>query len=201
MKIGYARVSTEEQSLDIQIDALVNDGVHPDNIYYDKLSGVAKTRPYYESCIKSLRKGDTLVIYSLDRLGRSVLDMINIAERLKNDGINLRILDGIAKGIDTTTSLGKVFFVVASAFAEYEREIIRERTNAGLQAARKKGRIGGRKPALTAKQVRTAQAAIKGGAVVKDLADELGVTRKTIYQYFSPTGELRDLAKDVLSKK
>lgn len=198
MKIGYARVSTKDQSLDLQIDALTADGVSTSKIYHDTMSGAGRNRPYFESCMKSLRDGDTLVIYSLDRLGRSTKDLINIVGELQEKGVNLRVLDGIAKGVDTSTQIGKMFFTIASAFAEYEREIIRERTIAGIEAARAQGRVSGRKPAFTAKQIKSLQAAIKGGAIFTHLAEEYGVTRKTLYDYFSPDGELREPAISVL---
>jgi DNA invertase Pin-like site-specific DNA recombinase len=198
MKVGYARVSTSDQSLDLQISALVADGVANSRIYRENLSGATRARPYFEDCLKSLREGDTLVVYSLDRLGRSTKDLIEIISELESMSVDLRILEGIAKGVDTSTSMGRMFFTIASSFAEYERELIRERTIAGIKAARDKGHVGGRKPALTPKQIRTVQAAIKGGAVIKHLADDLGVTRKTLYQYVSPLGELRELGQRVL---
>ena len=200
MKIGYARVSTNDQSLDLQFDALINDGVSKTKIYHDYFTGAIKERPYFDACLKSLRSGDTLVVYALDRLGRSTKDLIDILNELKDRNIDLKILDGLAKGIDTSTPMGAVFFTIASALSEYEREVIRARTVAGLAAARARGRFGGRKPSLSVKQLKTAQAAINGGAVIKDLAHDLNVSTKTIYQYISPAGEFREPALKLIKK-
>lgn len=202
MKIGYARVSksNREQNLDLQLDALVEDGVKENNIYCDQQSGASRNRPQFEACLKALRNGDTLVLYSLDRMGRSQLDLLKILNELQENGIALKILGGLGAGIDTNTAMGKMMYQLVAMFSEHERMTIIERTNAGLAAARARGRVGGRKPALSKASIRRAQAAMKErDTSVSQLASELGVTSKTLYEYVSPSGQLRRLAKKVLS--
>ena len=202
MKIGYARVSTNEQSLDLQIDALKNDGVSESKIYHDYMSGSGRERPYFESCLKSLREGDTLVIYSLDRMGRSTKDLISILTELKDRKVHVRILDGIAAGIDTSTPMGEVFYTIAAALSQYERATLIQRTKAGLESARARGRVGGRKPKLSRSMVLRAQAAMKVRETSSsELAKELGISTKTLYEYVSPKGELRELGIKVLGNK
>ena len=201
MKIGYARVSTNDQSLDIQMDAIITDGVAESNIYHDYMSGASRERPYFDACLKSLREGDTLVIYSLDRMGRSTKDLISILNELKERDIHIRILDGIAAGIDTSTPMGEVFYTIAAALSQYERATLIQRTKAGLESARARGRVGGRKPSLSRSQVLWAKAAMSNrDTVVANLARELGVSTKTLYQYVSPQGELRSLGLKVTKK-
>ena len=133
-KIGYARVSTQDQSLDLQIDELKKVGC--EKIFSEKMSGAKSDRPQLEACLDFLRAGDVLVVYKLDRLGRTTKQLINLVEELKEKGIHFQ---AITNGIDTSTPQGKFFFTVMAGFAEMERELIRERTNAGLQAARARG--------------------------------------------------------------
>ncbi|MGH1428247.1 MAG: recombinase family protein [Arenicella sp.] len=143
MKIGYAKVSTNDQSLDLQIDALKSDGISETKIYHDYMSGSGRECPDSESFLKSLCEGDTLVIYSLDRMGRSTKDLISILTELKGRNVHERILDGIAAGIDTSTPMGEVFYTIAVALAQYERATLIQRTKAGLESARARGRVGG----------------------------------------------------------
>lgn len=140
--IGYARVSTVEQELDLQIDALLAHGVKKEHLYCDKLSGAREDRPGLAACNKALRSGDTLVVWRLDRLGRSMCHLVNMIEDLKKRGIGFRsISDGM---IDTTSASGELVLNIFSALAQFERRLIQERTKAGLAAARARGRSGGR---------------------------------------------------------
>ena len=203
MLIGYARVSKSDNSqvLDLQIDALVNSGVKEENIYSDKISGSKDERPGLENCLKALREDDILVVYKLDRLGRNLKHLIQTVEDLTKRKIGFKVLSGQGVNIDTTTPAGKMIFSIFGALAEFERELIRERTIAGITAARARGRMGGRKFNLTKAQVRLAEASMKNrDTSVTELCKELKITRATLYKYISPTGELRDYAKRVLEK-
>ena len=203
MLIGYARVSKSDNSqvLDLQIDALTNSGVKEENIYSDKISGSKDERPGLENCLKALREEDILVVYKLDRLGRNLKHLIQTVEDLTKRKIGFKVLSGQGVNIDTTTPAGKMIFSIFGALAEFERELIRERTIAGIQAARARGRMGGRKFNLTKAQVRLAEASMKNrDTSVTELCKELKITRATLYKYISPNGELRDYAKRVLEK-
>lgn len=203
MLIGYARVSKSDNSqvLDLQIDALTNSGVKEENIYSDKISGSKDERPGLENCLKALREEDILIVYKLDRLGRNLKHLIQTVEDLTKRKIGFKVLSGQGVNIDTTTPAGKMIFSIFGALAEFERELIRERTIAGIQAARARGRKGGRKFNLTKAQVRLAEASMKNrDSSVTELCKELKITRATLYKYISPTGELRDYAKRVLGK-
>ena len=203
MLIGYARVSKSDNSqvLDLQIDALTNSGVKEENIYSDKISGSKDERPGLENCLKALREEDILVVYKLDRLGRNLKHLIQTVEDLTKRKIGFKVLSGQGVNIDTTTPAGKMIFSIFGALAEFERELIRERTIAGVTAARARGRMGGRKFNLTKAQVRLAEASMKNrDTSVTELCKELKITRATLYKYISPTGELRDYAKRVLEK-
>ena len=202
MLIGYARVSKADNSqvLDLQIDALTNVGVNEENIYTDKISGSKDERPGLENCLKALRQDDVLVVYKLDRLGRNLKHLIQTVEDLTNRKIGFKVLSGQGVNIDTTTPAGKMIFSIFGALAEFERELIIERTKAGLQAARARGRVGGRKFNLTKAQVRLAEASMKNrDTSVAELCKELKITRATLYKYISPEGELRDYGKRVLN--
>ena len=202
MKIGYARVSKSDgsQVVDLQTDALIEHGVNSEHIYTDYTSGRGIDRPGLESCLKALRKGDLLVIWKLDRLGRSLKHLINTVKDLTDRGIGLKVLSGQGADIDTTTASGKLVFGIFAALAEFESELIRERTLAGLAAARARGRKGGRKFQLNKHQVRLAQAAMKSRETsVNELCKDLGISRQTLYRYVSPTGNLRSFGNKVLS--
>lgn len=203
MLIGYARVSKSDSSqvLDLQIDALKKAGVDEKNIYTDKISGVKEQRPGLENCLKALREDDVLIVYKLDRLGRNLKHLITTVEDLTKRKIGFKVLSGQGVDIDTTTPAGKMIFSIFGALAEFERELIRERTKAGIDAARARGRMGGRKFGLSKAQVRLAEASMKNrDTSVTDLCKELNITRATLYQYISPTGELREHALKVLGK-
>lgn len=201
MLIGYARVSKADgsQLLDLQLDALLNAGVAKKRIYEDKVSGKRDDRPNLAACIKALRKGDVLAVWKLDRLGRNLRHLVNTVQGLADRGIGFKVLSGQGADIDTTTASGKLVFGIFAALAEFERELISERTRAGLAAARARGRNGGRRFALTKAQVRLAQAAMgKKETTVSELCDELGVTRVTLYRYVGPNGNLREHGRRVL---
>jgi len=201
MLIGYARVSTADgrQSLDLQHDALIAAGVAQDQIYSDQASGKKDGRPGLQACLKALREGDVLTVWKLDRLGRSLHHLVKTVTLLTERGIGLKVLTGQGAAIDTTTAAGRLSFGIFAALAEFESELIRERTMAGLTSARARGRKGGRKFALTKAQVRLAQAAMANrDTSVTDLCKELGVRPVTLYRYVDPTGQLRDYGKRVL---
>ena len=201
MLIGYARVSKADgsQSLDLQHDALTAAGVAPGAIYEDEASGKRDSRPGLDACLKALRAEDTLIVWKLDRLGRDLRHLVNVVQELADREVGFRVLAGQGAQIDTSTAAGRLVFGIFAALAEFERELIRERTVAGLAAARARGRRGGRKFALSKAQVRLAQAAMKSrDTSVADLAAELGVKPVTLYRYIGPTGELRENAKRVL---
>lgn len=202
MLIGYARISKADgsQSLDLQRDALVSVGIQSDRIYEDQASGARETRPGLDSCLRALREGDVLVVWKLDRLGRTLTHLVNTVRDLSDRGIGLRVLTGQGAEIDTTTSAGRMIFGIFATLAEFERDLIRERTMAGLDAARARGRKGGRKFALTKAQVRLAQAAMANrDTSVAVLAAELGVKPVTLYRYVDAKGNLREHGKRVLS--
>lgn len=163
MLFGYARISKTagSQMLDLQRDALLAAGVQPDHLYEDQASGKNDDRPALAACLKALRHGNTLVVWKLDRLGRNLKHLVDTAQNLAARGIGFKVLTGQGANIDTTTANGKLVFGIFAALAEFEREPIRERTMAGLQAARARGRSGGRRFRLTKAQVRLAQAAMR----------------------------------------
>ena len=201
MLVGYMRVSKADgsQSTDLQRDALLAAGADPDALYEDKASGKKDDRPQLAACLKALRAGDILMVWKLDRLGRDLRHLVNIVHDLTERGVGLKVLTGQGAAIDTTTASGKLVFGIFAALAEYERELISERTVAGLTAARARGRKGGAPYKMTPAKVRLAAASMgKPGTNVGDLCKELGVTRQTLYRHVSPTGELRDDGRKVL---
>ena len=201
MLIGYARVSKSDgsQTVDAQRDALISAGVEPDRIYEDHASGSKDDRPGLETCLRALREGDVFVVWKLDRLGRSLPHLVKTVDALKERGVGFRVLSGQGAEIDTTTAAGRLIFGIFASLAEFERELIRERTKAGLDAARARGRKGGRKFALTKAQVRLAAAAMRDrDTSVEELCAELGVSSSTLYRYVTAEGELREQGRRVL---
>src|SRR3982751_5531210 len=179
MLIGYARVSTDDQNLNLQRDALEKAGC--EQIYTDKVSGTKARRPGLEEALSHLRAGDAaLVVWRLDRLGRTLRHLIDTVNELQEEGVEFKSL---TESIDTRTSGGKLVFHIFGALAEFEREIIRERTTAGLQAARARGRRGGPKYKLTPKQVAIARQLYEGNTPVKEICQTLGISRATFYRY------------------
>ena len=202
MLIGYARVSKSDgsQSLDLQMDALIKSGVHSKHIYHDLASGTLQDRPGLQNCLKALRAEDVLVIWKLDRLGRNLVHLVTTVQSLINQQIGLKVLTGQGAHIDTTTPTGKLVFGFFAALAEFERELIRERTLAGLEAARARGRKGGRRFVLSKTKVRMAQAAMgKKETCIRELCQELQITRATLYRYVAPDGSLRAYGQKVLA--
>lgn len=183
--IGYARVSTNAQELQLQTDALKKAGVPKRLIFVDKISGSKAVRPGLDACLKEVRAGDTLMVWRLDRLGRSVRHLIDVVEELGNRKVGFKSLqDG---HIDTTSASGKLIFHIFTALAEFERGLIQERTRAGLQAARARGRLGGRKPISSDDpRVRTAKKlhADKKMPVI-DICRTLQVSRPTLYRWLA----------------
>jgi DNA invertase Pin-like site-specific DNA recombinase len=179
MDIGYARVSTGEQTLDLQLDALRAAGCG--KVYTETASGAKADRPVLDEVLSYVRKGDTLVVWRLDRLGRSLKHLIEVVAALAEQGIGFKSL---TEQIDTTTPGGKLIFHVFGALAEFERDLVRERTHAGLAAARARGRLGGRPKKLTnAKQVELARTLYNGGHVdIDTICATLGVSRATLYR-------------------
>ncbi|PZX14211.1 DNA invertase Pin-like site-specific DNA recombinase [Palleronia aestuarii] len=201
MLIGYARVSKADgsQSLDLQRDALIAAGVGEDQIYSDRASGKIDARPGLEACLKALRNGDVLVIWKLDRMGRSLHHLVKTVAGLSERGVGLKVLTGQGAQIDTTTAHGRLSFGIFASLAEFESELIRERTMAGLAAARARGRKGGRKFALTKAQLRMAQAAMANrDTSVSELCRELKIRPVTLYRYVDPEGNLRENGKRLL---
>lgn len=201
MLIGYARVSKADgsQSLDLQRDALIAAGVGEDQIYSDRASGKTDARPGLEACLKALRDGDVLVIWKLDRMGRSLHHLVKTVTGLSERGVGLKVLTGQGAQIDTTTAHGRLSFGIFASLAEFESELIRERTMAGLAAARARGRKGGRKFALTKAQLRMAQAAMANrDTSVSELCRELKIRPVTLYRYVDPEGNLRENGKRLL---
>ena len=192
MLVGYMRVSKSNgsQSLDLQRDALAAAGVG--QLYEDSASGRKDARPGLTSCLKALREGDTLVIWKLDRLGRNLHHLVNTVHDLTAAGVGLKVLTGQGAAIDTTTPAGKLVFGIFAALAEFERELISERTVAGLASARARGQKGGRPYKMTPAKLALAAASMsKPDTKVAELCKELGITRQTLYRHVSPTGELR----------
>jgi DNA invertase Pin-like site-specific DNA recombinase len=187
MLIGYARVSTQEQTLDLQTDALERAGC--EKIFTDTQSGAKAERPGLQAAMDHLRKGDTLVVWRLDRLGRTLKHLIVTITELSDNGIGFRSLQ---ENIDTTTSGGKLIFHIFGALAEFEREVIRERTAAGLQAARARGRLGGRPKlqSLDPKKISLAQKLYADGSMpVKEICETLHIGRTTLYRYVGGAGQ------------
>ncbi|MBB1020151.1 recombinase family protein [Dietzia sp. E1] len=203
MLVGYMRVSKADgsQSTDLQRDALLSAGVETDALYEDKASGKKEDRPELASCLKALRSGDTLIVWKLDRLGRDLRHLVNIVHDLTERGVGLKVLTGQGAAIDTTTASGKLVFGIFAALAEFERELISERTKAGLESARARGRKGGRPYKMTPAKVRLAMASMgQPETNVAALCEELGITRQTLYRHVSPTGELRPDGRKLLTK-
>jgi DNA invertase Pin-like site-specific DNA recombinase len=178
--IGYARVSTEEQNLDLQLDALEAAGCK--RVFRDVGSGSLKHRPQLDGCFDYLRTGDTLVVWRLDRLGRGLKHLIESIDGLHAREVGFRSL---TEAIDTTTPAGRLQFHIFGALAEFEREIIRERTRAGLAAARARGRLGGRPSSVTAEKLAAAEAMRARQHSMREIAAALGVSRATLYRHLA----------------
>lgn len=179
MLIGYARVSTDDQNLDLQRDALKANGC--ERIFEDKASGAKAERPALSALIDTLRAGDTVVIWRLDRLGRSIKDLIHLVERLAEAGVALRSLQ---ENIDTSTIGGELVFHLFAALAQFERKLIQERTQAGLSAARARGRMGGRPKRLDpAKQALALRLYHERTHTIEEICRMMGISKSTLYNY------------------
>lgn len=178
MMIGYARISTQDQNLDLQTEALTRAGC--EKIYEDKISGVRAERPGLTRALEMLREGDTLVVWKFDRLGRSVKQLVDMVGELHRQGIQFKSL---TDAIDTGTPAGRFFFHVMASLAEMERELSVERTRAGLDAAKQLGRKGGRKPKMTSSKIESAKKLLASGIPPRDVAKDLGVSVPTLYRW------------------
>lgn len=181
MLLGYARVSTKDQNLDLQLDALLSHGC--ERFFTDTVSGAKTARPGLDEILKEARAKDVIVIWKLDRLGRSLKHLVELVAKLNQRNIGLRSLND---PIDTTTAQGRLVFNIFASLAEFEREIIRERTNAGLTAARARGRVGGRKPGLdedAQRKARIAASYYEEGMPVNQIAKDLDISKATLYKY------------------
>jgi DNA invertase Pin-like site-specific DNA recombinase len=179
MQVGYARVSTQDQKPELQLDALGAAGC--EKVFVEKASGATRDRPELMAALEYVRKGDTLVVWKLDRLARSLKQLIETVELLEERGIGFKSL---TESIDTTTSGGRLIFHIFAALAEFERNIIRERTTAGLEAARARGRVGGRPKALSGTDLAAARALLSDPAITtRQIAERLGVSLSTLYKH------------------
>lgn len=187
MKFGYARVSTHDQNLDLQVDQLRQEGC--DEILYEKVSGVKAERPVLNNLIQQVRRGDVIIIWKLDRLGRSLRHLVDLVNTLMEKGVGLKSLQD---PIDTTTAQGRLVFNIFASLAEFERDLISERTQAGLNAARARGRMGGRPKGLNEAAEKKAIAAealySKGDLSVNEIAENLGISKATLYKYLRHQG-------------
>jgi len=187
MKIGYARISTQDQSVNLQHDALTAAGC--EKVFQDVASGAKSERAGLAEAVEFARAGDTLVVWKLDRLGRSLKHLIETVNQLHERGVGFASLQ---ENIDTTTSGGKLIFHVFGALAEFERELIRERTQAGLKAARARGRKGGRKEKLSPKQVEMAKAMVSDPNIsISSICETLKISKPTLYRYVPAPAKIR----------
>ena len=184
MLIGYARVSTQDQNLDLQIEALTNAGC--EKLFHDKTSGSRAERPGLSKVLEALREGDTLVVWKLDRLGRSVKNLVDLVSALQKQEIQFKSL---TDAIDTGTSSGRFFFHVMASLAQMERELTVERTRAGLEVARKLGRKGGRKRRMTDSKIESAKRLLANGVPPRDVALNLSVSIPTLYRWIPASAQ------------
>jgi DNA invertase Pin-like site-specific DNA recombinase len=202
MLIGYARVSKSDgsQVLDLQRDALVEAGVEASRIYEDLASGRKDDRPGLTTCLKALQPGNTLVVWKLDRLGRDLKHLVDLVDTLNQRQVGLKVLAGAGAQIDTTTANGRLVFGIFAALAEFEAALIRERTKAGLTAARARGRVGGRPRKMTATTLKMAMTAMADpGSSPKEIARRLGITTTTLYTYVNGDGSLKEAGQRTLN--
>lgn len=194
MLIGYIRVSKSDgsQVLDLQQDALRDAGVDTDRIYQDLASGRQDDRPGLRACLKALQPGNTLVVWTLDRLGRDLKHLINTVDDLNKRDVGFKVLAGAGAQIDTTSANGRLIFGIFAALAEFETELIRERTKAGLAAARARGRLGGRPRKMTVETLKMAMAAMSDPTSnSSEIAKRLGITTTTLYYYVNGDGSVK----------
>ncbi len=194
VKVGYMRVSTADgsQKFDMQETALIEAGVSPDKIYSDMASGASDDREGMKYMLKSLNPGDTVVVWKLDRLGRNVKYLVNIIDELIKKNVHLEILTGACHGINMTTPEGRMFFHMAATFAQFERDLIRERIVAGIAEAQRRGTKSGRKFKFSKYDIQTIQHMIKASVPKAEIARRFHVTTQTIFNYFTPDGEIKE---------
>ena len=178
MKIGYARVSTQDQNLELQLDALKKEGC--ETIFQDKASGASANRPGLKAALEATNSGDVLTVWKIDRLGRNTLGLLSLIESLDKKGAHFLSL---SDGINTQGSQGRFFLRVMAAFAEMERDLLRERTNAGLAAAKQRGRVGGRPCRMTSSKLDIAKKLLSEGIPPKDVSDGLEISISTLYRW------------------
>lgn len=204
MQIGYIRVSKSDgsQVLDLQRDALIDAGIESERIYEDLASGRKDDRPGLRACLKALQPGNTLVVWKLDRLGRDLKHLINTVDDLNQRNVGFKVLAGAGAQIDTTTANGRLIFGIFAALAEFEAELIRERTKAGLAAARARGRLGGRPRKMTIETLKMAMAAMSDPkSKASEVAGRLGVTTTTLYAYVNGDGSVKSPGQKLLDGK
>jgi len=178
MLVGYARVSTQDQNLELQLATLKKAGCK--KLYQDQISGTKNSRPGLQLALEVLRKGDTLVVWKLDRLGRTVKGLIDLVNQLHQKEIHFK---SITDNFDTSTPSGRFFFHVMASLAQMERELVAERTRAGLAAAKAQGRIGGRKRKMTKSKIESAKKLLRSGTLPRDVAQNLGISIPTLYRW------------------
>ena len=202
MLIGYMRVSKSDgtQTLDLQRDALLAAGVAPERLYADRASGRKDDRPGLATCLQALQPADNLVVWKLDRLGRNLKHLVSVVDDLQQRQVGFKVLAAAGVQIDTTTANGRLVFGIFAALAEFEAELIRERTRAGLAAARARGRRGGRPRKMTKEALRTAMAALSDQTTsARTVARRLGVTTTTLYIYVNRDGSLKQAGQALLT--
>lgn len=201
MLVGYIRVSKSDgsQTLEPQRDALLDAGVEENRIYEDLASGRKDDRPGLNACLKALQPGNTLVVWKLDRLGRDLKHLVTTIDELRKCNVGLKVLAGAGAQIDTTTANGRLFFGIFAALAEFERELIAERTRAGLAAARARGRKGGRPRKMDRPTLMMAMSALSDPkANASDVAKRLGITTTTLYMYVNGDGSLKEAGQSIM---
>lgn len=201
MLIGYVRVSKSDgsQLLDLQKDALLKAGVDREYIYEDLASGRKDDRPGLKACLKALQPGNTLVVWKLDRLGRDMKHLVNLIDEMSHKKVGFKVLSGAE--IDTTTANGRLVFGIFAALAEFERELIKERTQAGLAAARARGRNGGRPRKMDEHTIKMAVAAMSDrNSIAHEVAKRLNITTTTLYTYVNGDGSLKEAGSKLLNQ-
>jgi DNA invertase Pin-like site-specific DNA recombinase len=198
MLVGYMRISTAEQSLALQRDALLAARIAPERIYGDTCSGTVADRPGLARALDVLRPGDALVVWKLDRIGRSLAHVVELVGALQARGVGLKVLTG---GIDTTNATGRLVFGIFATLSEFERDLIHERTMAGLAAARARGRTGGRPRLMTHTKLRTAMAMMADRSnAATEVAEQLGISTSTLYAYVDGEGRPKPRAAKLLGR-
>ncbi len=198
----YSAAVNSSQLLDLQRDALIGAGVEAQRIYEDRASGRKDHRPGLESCLKALQPGNTMVVWKLDRLGRDLKHLVNTVDELRAREVGFRVLAGAGAEIDTTTANGRLVFGIFASLAEFERELIAERTRAGLVAARARGRLGGRPRKMDLPMLRMAMNAMASRETnAQDLARRLGITTTTLYMYVNGDGTPKEPGQKLLGSE